>query len=180
MAPEATRQEAAGAAITRRDKATYAQQHEAFSQIEIAVGISATPVGAAAHSVDGDSARPKPPATEVATCYIAVHNVDSSFSHHRAAEYAKAKRRTLNQNQESEEEGLNPVERIGYEHTHSEPQGINLSEPENCRRMGSTPKEPLMQVHPTIVFSDLRRVVGEPDGEYFCDTNPPLDTQQRN
>ena len=139
MTREATHQEAAGATIAQRDKATYARQHEAFSHVGIAVGISATRAGAAAHSVDGGSARPQPPAIEVATCYTAVHNVDSSFSQHRAAEYAPAKRRTLNQNQESEEEGLNPAERIGYDYTHSEPQGINLSEPENCRRMGSTP-----------------------------------------
>ncbi len=93
------------------------------------------------HSVDGNTARSKPRATPVAACPPAVHNVDSSFSQHRAVEYAQAKRRTFNQNPENAEDGLTQGERIGYEDTHSEPQGINLSEPENCRRMGSTPQQ---------------------------------------
>jgi hypothetical protein len=92
------------------------------------------------HSVDGDTARLKHRATHGAACHPAVHNVDSSFSQHRPAQYAQAKRWTLNQNpEESGEEGLDHVGGIGYQHMHSEPQGINLSEPEICRRMGSTP-----------------------------------------
>jgi len=66
-----------------------------FFHLEIAVGLSATRAGAAAHSVDGDTAQPQHRATHVAACHPAVHNVDSSFSQHRAAEYAPAKRRTL-------------------------------------------------------------------------------------
>ena len=89
----------------------------------------------------GATARPKHHSTHGATCHPTVHNVDSSLCQHRAAEYAQAKRRTLNQNpEESEAEGLDHAEGIGYEHTYSQPQGINLSEPGIRRRMGSTPQ----------------------------------------
>jgi hypothetical protein len=49
-------------------------------------GLPSTRAGAAAHSVDGETTTPRHPATHVTPCYPAVHNVDSSFSHHRARE----------------------------------------------------------------------------------------------
>jgi transposase len=44
-------------------------------------GLSATPEGAAAHSVHGNPAKPRHAATPATPLHPAVHNVDSSFSH---------------------------------------------------------------------------------------------------
>jgi len=55
------------------------------------------------HNVDGDTAIPNHRATPVAPYCPAVHNVDSSFDHHRTAEYAPAKRRTVNQKPEEKD-----------------------------------------------------------------------------
>lgn len=44
--------------------------------------LSPTRAGAAAHNVDGDLGPIPPSSPGVRSCYIAVHNVDSSFSHH--------------------------------------------------------------------------------------------------
>jgi hypothetical protein len=52
----------------------------------------------------------EPFATGATACYFAVHNVDSSFPHHRPAEYAQAKRRTLNSKDQKPEEGLHQLE----------------------------------------------------------------------
>jgi hypothetical protein len=52
-----------------------------------------TRAGAAAHNVDGDTHNPQPSATKRRPSYCAVHNVDSSFSHHRAIQ-ARASRKT--------------------------------------------------------------------------------------
>jgi hypothetical protein len=45
------------------------------------LGLSTTLGGAAVHSVDGDTAKPRHPATHVTPRDLAPHNVDSSFSH---------------------------------------------------------------------------------------------------
>ena len=51
------------------------------------LSIAATPVGAAAHSVDGDTAETATPATDPPSCYTAVHNVDSSLCHIRGTDW---------------------------------------------------------------------------------------------
>ena len=48
-------------------------------------GASTTPGGAAAHSVDGATTKPRYPATPATAAYPAVHHVDSSFSHRPAS-----------------------------------------------------------------------------------------------
>lgn len=57
-------------------------------------GVSTTPAGAAAHSVDGNTAKLQHPATQATTTYPAVHNVDSSFSHRPPSQLRAS--RTLN------------------------------------------------------------------------------------
>jgi transposase len=59
-------------------------------------GHSSTRAGAAAHTVDGDTRHPHPPATKPRPSSRAVHNVDSSLCHH-PARYVRA-RRALNNN----------------------------------------------------------------------------------
>ncbi len=80
-------------------------------------------------------------ATHVAAHSPAVHHVDSSLCHHRAVEVRACKKKDVTSKPEEKnpKRRIGPRPRIGYKDTHSEPQGINLSEPENCRRMGSTP-----------------------------------------
>ena len=56
-------------------------------------GLSTTLGGAAAHSVDGDTAKPRHPATHVTPPYPALHNVDSSFSHRPASQLRALKTR---------------------------------------------------------------------------------------
>lgn len=102
---EATHQEAPGATIVLRDDLTYARQHAGFSRRARAAQISATRTEQLPTMWTGTS-KIELSATGLTACYLAVHNVDSSFSHDRPAQYAPAKRRTLNQNSEKAEEGL--------------------------------------------------------------------------
>jgi hypothetical protein len=52
--------------------------------------LRATRVGAAAHSVDGNCVRWLPSSAHVSSCYIAVHNVDSSLCSTRSSDsYAR-------------------------------------------------------------------------------------------
>jgi hypothetical protein len=136
VASKGTHQEAPGTTIPEQDKAAYARQDAAFFHIDSAAGIPATHVGAAAHTVDGAIVkRNSLPLTFLgATSPSTVWTAASAIIDH--PRYAQTKRKTLNQNPET---SLGARTRIGYKHTHSEPQGINLSEPETCRRMGSTP-----------------------------------------
>lgn len=106
---EATPQEALGATIVLRDDPTYAQQHVEFSLIDRAAPISATRTEQLPTMWTGTS-KMEPSATGVTACYLAVHNVDSSFSHARPAQYAPAKRRMSNHNSRKPEEGLHRVE----------------------------------------------------------------------
>ena len=92
---EATHQEAPGATIVLRDDSTYARQHAGFSLIA-AAQISTTRIEQLPTMWTGAS-KMETSATDVRARYLAVHNVDSSFSHNRPAEYAPEKRRTLNQ-----------------------------------------------------------------------------------
>jgi hypothetical protein len=102
----AAHQEAPGAMIVLRDDPTYARRHAGFSRIERATPISATRTEQLSTLWTGTSQLERS-ATDVTACYLAVHNVDSSFTHHRPAQYAHAKRRTLNQKPKTRrEEGL--------------------------------------------------------------------------
>ena len=68
--------------------------------------MTATPEGAAAHNVDGDTVNRQPPATIVPACQTAVHNVDSSWCHQRASDlYARVRTIKLNQNPRPERTG---------------------------------------------------------------------------
>ncbi len=106
---EATHQEAPGATIVRPDDSTSARQHAGFSLIDRAAPMSATRTEQLPTLWTEQSKR-EPSATSATACYPAFHNVDSSFSHHRPAEYAHGKRRTLNQNSQKPEEGLPRIE----------------------------------------------------------------------
>jgi hypothetical protein len=90
---EATQQEAPGATNVLRDDPPYARQHAGFFANRGAAQISATRTEHLSTMWTGPS-RMEPSATGVTACYLAVHNVDSSFSQDRPAEYAHAKRRT--------------------------------------------------------------------------------------
>ena len=110
---EATHQEAPGATIVLRDVPTYARQHAGFSLIDRVAQIAATRTEQLPTMWTGASKMERS-ATGVTAYYLAVHNVDSSFSHDRPAQYAPAKRRTLNQNSQKPEEGLHRETRTGY------------------------------------------------------------------
>jgi len=56
--------------------------------------VSTTPGGATAHTVDGDTTKPRHRATYATLSHTAVHNVDSSFSHRRPSKLRAL--RTLN------------------------------------------------------------------------------------
>jgi hypothetical protein len=101
---EATHQEAPGATIAAQDKATYVRQHAAFCTSRPPAGLSATRTEQLPTMWTGTS-KMEPSATTVTAHNLAVHNVDSSFSQDRLAQYAPAKRRTLNQKVQKPEEG---------------------------------------------------------------------------
>jgi hypothetical protein len=106
---EATHQEAPGATIVPRDELTYARQHAAFSRIDRTAQVSATRTEQLSTLWTGTPTM-EPCALRAAACYLAVHNVDSSFSQDRPVQDAQAKRRTLNQNPQRPGEGLQRVE----------------------------------------------------------------------
>ena len=103
-----THQEAPGATIVLRDDSTYARRHAGLSLVAAAQS-SATPPEQLPTLWTGTS-NMAASATAVTACYLAVHNVDSSFAQHRAVESAPAKRRTLNQTSQTPAEGLHRLE----------------------------------------------------------------------
>lgn len=99
-----------------------------------------TRVGAAAHNVDGDTANPLPSATTSRRAIPPSTMWTAACAIIHRPRYAPAERRTLNSTPARVEKRLDQEKESSYEQLHPEPQsGINLSEPEDCRRMGSTP-----------------------------------------
>jgi transposase len=77
---------ASPAAARRAESARSARKMAARVAGRPSPRVSTPPGGAAAHSVDGNTAKPQHPTPHTTAAYPAVHNVDSSFRHRRPSE----------------------------------------------------------------------------------------------